>query len=547
MAEPACAEPRYTAFLSYSHKDSAAAARIHRRLESYRLPKRLVGQQADLGHVPPRLWPIFRDRDEMAASTDLSETVRAALEQSAALIVLCSPAAAASRWVVKEIETFRALYPERPILAAIVAGEPPDCFPAPLRPAGADGAAREPVAADLRREGDGPRLGLLKLVAGLTGVGLGDLLQRDATRRVRRVTVVTGIAIAAMLIMAVLTAVALGARREADRQRAEAEGLIEFMLTDLRDRLRAVGRLDALAAVNERALSYYGSQGELRGLPSDSLGRRARILQAIGDDNLTRHRYDAALLAFRQAYQTTAELLARAPGDASRIFDHAKSELGLGRVYEEREDWPRALHHFTRFEAAADRLTHIAPDNPDYLMKAGGSAVDIGNIQLNGSRDYVGAQHSYERAIAQYSRAARARPGDLHVILALANAHGWLADSFYVRRMWRQSLDTRLRQHELVESAYRQDPRNAELGFHLAAADRGVALSHFKLNDTSVARDRLVQAFILADCIAGIEPDNAEWQLLRRLLLSDFAAMHLARPASAPSMTAQRAAAGECR
>ncbi|MBV9884276.1 MAG: TIR domain-containing protein [Sphingomonadaceae bacterium] len=38
--------------------------------------------------------------------------VRAALVQSGALIILCSPHAAASLWVAEEVETFRRLHPD---------------------------------------------------------------------------------------------------------------------------------------------------------------------------------------------------------------------------------------------------------------------------------------------------------------------------------------------------------------------------------------------------------------------------------------------------
>ena len=54
-------------------------------------------------------------------------------------------------------------------------------------------------------------------------------------------TAVTAVAVIAMLVMAALALIALNARREAERQRAEAEGQIEFMLTDLRTRLKGVG------------------------------------------------------------------------------------------------------------------------------------------------------------------------------------------------------------------------------------------------------------------------------------------------------------------
>src|SRR4051812_42232519 len=276
MAEPAGADVRYTAFLSYSHRDAAAAARLHRRLEAYRVPKRLVGADAPRGPVPRRLWPIFRDREELPAASDLSETVRTALGQSGALVILCSPSAATSLWVAEEIETFRRLHSDRPILAAVLDGDPPDCFPAALRAFGKDGTWHEPLATDLRPGKDGRHLGLLKLVAGITGLGLDDLVQRDASRRVRRVTVVTIGAVVAMLIMAALAILALKARREAESERNEAEGLATFMLTDLRDRLRGVGRLDVMRAVNARALDYHNRQLELYDRPDDRI-MRARV------------------------------------------------------------------------------------------------------------------------------------------------------------------------------------------------------------------------------------------------------------------------------
>ncbi|MDB5722242.1 MAG: toll/interleukin receptor protein, partial [Alphaproteobacteria bacterium] len=86
---------RYAAFISYSHKDAVFGRWLHRRLEGYRLPRRLAGSHGERGLVPARLTPIFRDREELPAAGDLSERVRAALAVSGSLIVVCSPNAAA--------------------------------------------------------------------------------------------------------------------------------------------------------------------------------------------------------------------------------------------------------------------------------------------------------------------------------------------------------------------------------------------------------------------------------------------------------------------
>ena len=99
-------EPRhYRAFISYSHSDEHWARWLQRALEKYRLPKTFRPSHPEL---PTRLYPIFRDRDELASAHDLSESIRQAMDDSDALIVICSPAARASHWVNQEILRFRA-------------------------------------------------------------------------------------------------------------------------------------------------------------------------------------------------------------------------------------------------------------------------------------------------------------------------------------------------------------------------------------------------------------------------------------------------------
>ena len=113
---------KYRAFISYSHSDEKWARWLHRRLETYRLPRNLVGRETAFGPVPARFTPVFRDRDELATATSLGATLVAALEQSACQIVICSPKAAQSRWVNEEILTFKRLGREDRIFCLVVAG-----------------------------------------------------------------------------------------------------------------------------------------------------------------------------------------------------------------------------------------------------------------------------------------------------------------------------------------------------------------------------------------------------------------------------------------
>ncbi|HYI47888.1 MAG TPA: toll/interleukin-1 receptor domain-containing protein [Allosphingosinicella sp.] len=531
MAEPARPEVRYTAFLSYSHKDAAAAGRLHRRLETYRMPKRLVGTETARGPVPTRLWPIFRDREELPAATDLSETVREALAQSGALIILCSPAAAGSLWVAEEIETFRRIHPGRPILAAILEGDPPDCFPAVLRALGRDGIWHEPLATDLRRHRDGARLGLLKLVAGITGVGLDALVQRDAARRIRRVMAVTGAALVAMLGMAALALVALDARREAERQRAETGRQIEFMLTDLRTRLKAVGRLDIMEAVNRHALDYYGRQGDLSALSTASLLRRARLLLAVGEDEASRGNFAAALVARSEAHRTTAEQLARSPNDPERIWAHGQSEYWIADLYRSRRNWPAAQRHYQAYAAAADRLIEIAPRNPDYMMEAGWGSLNLGIVQLEGYRNLAAAQASFERAARWFRLVARARPNDA-VRGEQANAQAWLADTFLAGGHFQQSLAARRQQLALRAQLLSADPDNMQRLYDLANAERAVARNESILRHGAASAPYFERAYAKALTLTRHDPRNQTWLLFKARIECDWLRGEPGRPPS---------------
>ncbi len=509
MAEAGSGAPGgYVAFISYSHKDAAIGRWLHRKLEAYRLPRRLAGTEGEDGLVPARLTPIFRDRDDLPAAGDLSQRVRAALAVSRNLIVICSPNSAASPWVAKEVATFRELHPDRPIFTAIVEGEPEQCFPPALREGGI-----EPLAADLRKEGDGRRLGLLKLVAGLSGVGLDALVQRDAQRRVRRVTYVTAAAVAAMLVMALLTIFALNARAEAERQRHEAEDIVEFMLTDLRTKLNAVKRLEVFEAVNQRALRHYETQ-DLEDLSADSLERRARLLHLMGEDDLQRGKDDRALAQFREAARTTAELLADDPDNPDRIFAHSQSEFWVGLVDYDRKNYAAARTAFERYRALAERLVSIDPSNAEWAKEAGFAAGSLCVIALEPPRDAKAALQLCTSALQRMELAHRGRSTDPKAIEDLLNRHLWMMKAWQANGRWEKVLYHKAQQEKLMKSLRALDQSNFDHKEIWAAAQIGIAEILIRHGDMAEARQRLVAAEPTLSTLLKHDPANARWRSL---------------------------------
>ena len=121
---------KYFAFISYSSHDTSWGKKLHRKLESYRIPATLCSE-----HGWPRqpMKPVFfapADIQPGGLTAELQERLKA----SKNLIVICSPHSAHSDWVGKEIDFFHSLGRTENIHFFIVDGIPhsgnpnTDCF-----------------------------------------------------------------------------------------------------------------------------------------------------------------------------------------------------------------------------------------------------------------------------------------------------------------------------------------------------------------------------------------------------------------------------------
>ncbi len=187
---------KYKAFVSYRHKDLDRkwAKWLINKIESYRTPQKLV----DKG-VLRKTGKLFRDDDEIPASSDLGDQLNLALRESEYLIVVCSPDTPSSKWVAEEIKTFHELGRADKIIPLLIEGEPCDSFPELLRRSEnrkteSDGSTSitytevEPLAADIRprtdeSHADTKQRALFRLLAVLLKCGYDDLKNRELERK----------------------------------------------------------------------------------------------------------------------------------------------------------------------------------------------------------------------------------------------------------------------------------------------------------------------------------------------------------------------------
>jgi tetratricopeptide (TPR) repeat protein len=535
---------KYRAFLSYSHRDKAWADWLHVALEKFRIDPDLVGRASPAGAVPRHLRPIFRDREDFSAGHSLTEQTLAALAGSQFLIAICSPNAAKSHYVNEEIRHFKAIGRGAQVIAIIVGGEPGDaeqeCFPPALRVKIApDGTPtdepEEPIAADARPQGDGKRMAILKVAAGLIALPFDDVRKREAIAENRRVKFVA----AGVLVFAVLALLvgylfvehrhqlALDEARfaAAEKQKREQEHQYQEQqqqLAEIKKTLLAISPLRAAPGA-ERAVGAAvdaAAQGAAAGdarwqralalLQAGNVKEAEPLFRAVADEKVARISQDKkdAVAAYRnlgaiagladpkRAREAYAQAVALDPDDREALYWHGWLQLLAGSLGLADRDLNRLLQVSTA--AQDDRGIYRA------YLRLGEVFTQRGN--LRGARDYE--DHAYDIS----RRNAERRPDDLEWRRELSVAYEKVGDVQVAQgdlvgalRSYRDSL-------AIADRLATSDPGNA-------GWQRDLSVAYGEVGDVQVAQDDLAGAMnsyrdslAIRERLATSDPGNAGWQ-----------------------------------
>jgi tetratricopeptide (TPR) repeat protein len=525
MADPVAF--KYRAFISYSHVDTSWAKWLQSKLESFLIDKDLVGRGTSRGTIPKTLRPIFRDRDDFIAGDTLAEQTVEALAASQALIVICSPASAKSRYVNEEIRLFKLRHPDRQVIPLIVGGTPDDpqneCFPPAIKfKVSASGEiTAEPdelLGADVRDERDGRHLALAKVVAGLLGVSSDEVFRRaERARRRRQRRWIVGLS-TAVLLLAGLTLWAELNRREAEHNFAVAKQIASALIFDiargLRDqdgvRTETVGKILGTAEqVIARLVTRSPDHPEPQGIHAAMLIEFARTYATLGD---TANQEQAA----RKGLAIFERLTKLQPG-AVWEQNLAISYEEVGNVLMAQGKLAEALNAYQESLAIADGLAKADPNNADWQQLLAHYYNAVGDVLL--------AQGKLAEALKAY-----------HDSFAIADRFAKinLSDAAWQdRAAWQHRLSVShdrlghvlLEQGKLAEAlkAYQDGlaiaDRLAKTNPSNVSWQHDLAVSHNRVGNVLRKQGKLAEALkahhdalAIADRLVKTNPSNAPWQ-----------------------------------
>ena len=504
---------RYKAFISYSHRDKDWGAWLQRSLERYRVPRRLVGTQGEFGAIPRRLTPVFRDREDLSSSSDLSAKVKECLANSEAMVVICSPASAQSLWVNEEVRYFRTLGRKDRIFALIVDGDPqsdvPDgqCFPVTLT-SDPDGNSREPLAADARKWADGKLLAKLKIISGILGIPLDALRRRDMQRRQRIWMASAGSAMVIAIAMAALAVIAVTARNAAENRREHAEELVGYMVGDLKTKLDEVGRLDILEGMGGRVSEYLETLDPSE-VTDESLNQQAQVWRQLGQVGMDQGDLTGALAAFSTSRDILAELHRRNPESTEFVFELGNAEFWVGYVHLDSGDFEKAEESMNTYLDYANQLVEMEPGNARWLMEKSYAHSNLGALIVeSGGSDTEGALSHSKAAVELNKKVIELDPGNKEYQSELGTALAWLADTQLKVCDLGDALISRQESVAIARKQAEESPGNSNYRSTYAYAMTGVGNVAFQVGLGELALDNYTRAKEILGQLSLMEPSN---------------------------------------
>jgi serine/threonine protein kinase/tetratricopeptide (TPR) repeat protein len=296
----------------------------------------------------------------------------------------------------------------------------------------------------------------------------------------------------------------------ANQARSEAEKLINFMTTDLRDKLKPMGRLDLLADVNRRVEAYYAAlpwteeSPETKGLHALALANKGDIRKGLGD-----------LTGAQKSYQDSLVILNGIVHDNPKSFDwqceRAAVLEDLGDVFQDQGNLGQALAEFRLALTTCENLAPTHEENPQVQRTLAVAWEQTGEV-LRFQGDLPHALENERKALIIWRNLVKRDPNNVEHEYELSAT--LLSVGQVLRRQGNLGEAVQNYQECLTirQDLVAREPSNVVLQHELATGLETAGEGFDQQGDLAKALDYYRQALSLRQTLTKIDRSNTGWQ-----------------------------------
>ena len=563
---------RCRAFLSYSHKDTKQAKRLHKALESFRIDKDLAGRKTQSGTIPKSLRPIFRDREDFSAGHSLTDQTLAALKASPFLVLLCSQNSAQSQYVNEEVRLFKSMGNADAIIPVIIDGEPghpeQECFPLALKyeldkEGNITNRSVELLAADIRDEADGWSLAVAKVASRLLGLSTDEVYRRAERARRLKGRIRNGVIASLLILTVAATATAVFAYQKLLESEERLDQAIEIAYSFVNEAAEKADQFGVPTVVTQdllrraetalnNLLAKGGSSHKLRyrkaqmlTMFSENYGRvlgstnqlLSRAIEAqnilerlvdeaprnlkwkvslgqaylkVGDSHLDRYELKKAMDVHFKCINVLKQVL-----DQSSIIDDAKFDLG--RCHERigyniaEKDWDRAYKHYKIRHESISELVEKNPSNPKFRRDLSVSHNKLGGVFLATEKTDDALEH-YRTGLSIMEVLLKESPNNSRFRYDLGISHERIGNIYKKQNKLELAMREYQAKNNIIKKLHESDKTNQYWEIDLAVSYSNIGFIFMEMGDYQRATSNYIMSKKITENLVKKDPSNIKWK-----------------------------------
>jgi eukaryotic-like serine/threonine-protein kinase len=299
-------------------------------------------------------------------------------------------------------------------------------------------------------------------------------------------------------------------RHEAEQRKLEVEGTVDFLLEDLADKLRPLGRLDLLGAVGDRAFAHYQLNPE-QSLDLAATVRRAKALRVIAESLVGRGDLAHAALALARAQQTLDGANISQSGDAASRLELATIHYWQGYLAYQDKDLARTQHHWQEYLAITSKLQQDEPLQSKWQLEVSYALNNLGTLAAN-REQWPTATEYFQRSQELKKQLLRMTPNDVALAADLADTYSWLGSAMEALGQLHTAQAQYQAEVDLLTNVAALAPGEGEWLYRLAVADLHRARLENNLGDARSAALHFDAAITRLSKLKGMDPSNRTWR-----------------------------------
>ena len=333
-------------------------------------------------------------------------------------------------------------------------------------------------------------------------------------RGVRRRRLITAGVIAVLAVVAGAAMwewrTAVQSENRAVSARSSAEGILNYLLNQLSEKLKPIGHLDIVEDVQKQVETYYKNLGFSQEDPN-ALNNWATLLRAEGDRLQAQGDLNGAKSKFQQSVEVAEKVVKQAPADTTwqRNLSVIYGRLGLVEFLQ--GDLTGAKAQSEQGLEIALKLAARDPSNSLSQHDLVASYNRLGTVLL-AQGDLSGANSQFQRSLAIALKLANQDPSNSLWQRDLGLVYDKLGDLLKAQGDLNGAKTQFQRGLQITQELAKQNPRNSDTQRDLTFPYNRLGTVFEALGDLNAAMANYQGELEVIQKLVKQDPDNSEWQ-----------------------------------